>query len=121
MNRTTLNDYEAIVNTMNGYIEGNITGNSEAMKSTFHEDAIMYGYTNDGKLSTGSIQNLYNLIDTLGPAKDLQYRIDVLDVAVTVAVVRIILEGPGVVYSDYHTLLKVDGEWKVISKVFHQY
>ncbi|MEC0180807.1 nuclear transport factor 2 family protein [Paenibacillus peoriae] len=121
MSRVTLKDYEAIVNAMNGYIEGNIVGKGEVMKSTFHKDAIMYGYTNDGKLSEGSIQNLYDLIDTLGPAKDLQYRIDVLDVAVTVAVVRVILESPEVEYADYHTLLKVDGEWKVISKVFHQY
>ncbi|WP_128101981.1 nuclear transport factor 2 family protein [Paenibacillus sp. DCT19] len=121
MSKATLKDYEEIVNAMQGYIEGNIEGKGDVMKSTFHEDAIMYGYTNDGNLSTGSIRNLYELIDTLEPAKDLKYRIDVLDVAVTVAVVRIILEAPGIEYADYHTLLKIDGQWKVISKVFHQY
>ncbi|WP_431086647.1 nuclear transport factor 2 family protein [Paenibacillus sp. 8b26] len=121
MSRTAIRDYEEIVETLKGYIEGNISGNSDVMKSTFHDDAIMYGYTNDGNLSAGSIQNLYDVIDQLGPAKDLEYRIDVLDVAVTVAVVRIILEAPGAVYTDYHTMLKLDGKWKVVSKLFHQY
>ncbi len=121
MTKTTLNEYEAIVNAMQGYIEGNITGKADVMKSTFHDDAVIYGYLNDGQSIFGNISNLYAALDTLGPAKDLKYRIDVLDVAVTVAVVRIILEVPGTEFVDYHSLLKVDDQWKVISKVFHQY
>ncbi|MGO4273483.1 nuclear transport factor 2 family protein [Paenibacillus sp. TAF58] len=122
MSRTTLKDYEEITITLNRYIEGNISGKSEVMKSSFHKDAIMYGYTKDGNLSAGSIQNLYGVVDKMGPAQDLQYRMDILDVSGTVAVVRIILEeAHGATYSDYHQLLKVDGEWKVIAKLFHQH
>ncbi|WP_226002255.1 nuclear transport factor 2 family protein [Paenibacillus sp. BJ-4] len=122
MSRTTLEDYEEIVNVLNGYIEGNISGKSELMKSSFHKDAIMYGYTKDGNLSEGSIQNLYEVVDQSGPAQNLQFRIDILDVADTIAMARVILENAhGATYTDYHQLLKVDGEWKVIAKLFHQH
>lgn len=41
----------------------------------------------------------------------------------TSAVVRVDMEGAadGTSYTDFHTLLKRDGTWKVIAKVFHQY
>lgn len=38
------------------------------------------------------------------------------------AAVRVVLEDwHGIAFTDFHNLLKIDGEWKIVSKVFHQY
>ena len=34
-------------------------------------------------------------------------------------VAKITLEYPGVTFTDYMSLVKVDGEWKIVNKTFH--
>ena len=54
------------------------------------------------------------------PAAELQTRIASIDLAKSVATVRLELTNlNGAQYTDMFTLLKVDGEWKIMSKVFH--
>ena len=58
---------------MQGYIEGGRTGNGEAMKPTFHEDATIFGYVGSD-LFAGPIQGLYDWNDENGPATDMVSR-----------------------------------------------
>ena len=44
---------------------------------------------------------------------------EILDVAGNAAIAKVSLDCPAVKYTDYMTLLKVDGEWKIINKSFH--
>ncbi len=46
-----------------------------------------------------------------------------LDMTPTTAVVRVTMENdaPGGDYTDYHTLIKIDGTWKIVAKLFHEY
>ncbi|MGF6952432.1 hypothetical protein QF028_004937 [Neobacillus sp. B4I6] len=91
------------------------------MQPAFYKDAIMYGFEVDG-LVEGSIQNLYDFVDQAGSTKELQARIDILDVEGTVASARIALgSAHGATYTDFHQLLKIGGEWKIISKLFHRH
>ena len=41
----------------------------------------------------------------------------------TTAVVRVTMErdAAGADYTDYHSLIKIDGRWKVVAKLFHLY
>lgn len=120
MSKTTIKDYEQIAEVIGKYVEGLVIGKKEVMQPAFHEDATMYGYNSNGFLG-GPIQNLWDFVDEAGPAPDLKSRIDILDVEETIASVRISLENDayGESYTDYHQLLKVDGEWKVMGKLFH--
>jgi hypothetical protein len=121
MSKTTIKDHDQIIEAINKYVDGVTSGKSEVMKPAFHKDAIMYGFEVDG-LVEGSIQNLYDFVDQAGPAQNLQARIDILDIEGTVASARIALENiHGATYTDFHQLLKIDGEWKVISKLFHRH
>jgi hypothetical protein len=36
------------------------------------------------------------------------------------AVVKTDLEWPNIHYVDYLSLLKIDGEWKIVNKIWHQ-
>lgn len=116
---TSLSEYEGIAQTVQHYIEGGKSGRSEEMKLAFHPDATIFGYAGPD-LFAGSIQKLFDWVDQNGPATELQGRITSIDLIESVATVRLELENwTGRRFTDLFTLLKVDGEWKIISKVFH--
>ena len=70
--------------------------------------------------SPAPIQQLFAWNDQNGPATGLQARIASIDLIDTVATVRLELENwTGHRFTDLFTLLKVDGEWKIMNKVFH--
>ena len=116
-----ISEYDAITKTLQHYIDGGKTGRSEEMKLAFHPDATIFGYA-DQELFGGPIQNLFDWVDQNGPAAELQGRITSIDLVETVATVRLELENwGGRRFTDLFTLLKVDGEWKILSKVFHKH
>ena len=89
------------------------------MKPAFHEDATIFGFAGPD-LFAGPIQQLFDWNDENGPATELQARIAAIDLAGTVASVRLELDNwTGHRYTDLFTLLKVDGQWKIMNKVFH--
>ena len=82
----------------------------------------MYGFTN-GELLGGPIKNLFDFVQKNGKAPEITTRLDVLAITPTTAVVRVDMEKDaiGADYNDYLTLIKIDGTWKVIAKVYHQF
>jgi hypothetical protein len=114
-----LSEYDAITRTVQNYINGGLTGNTADMKLAFHPQATIFGYVGTDLLA-GPIQLLFDWNDRNGPAKELQGRIVSIDLVETVATVRLELDNwIGHQFTDFFTLLKVDGEWKIINKVFH--
>jgi hypothetical protein len=117
--QTAVNEYDAIAATIGHYVEGGRTGRSEEMKGAFHPDATILGYIGPD-LFAGPIQLLYDWNDQNGPASGLEARIASVDVAGTIATVRLELDDwTGHRFTDMFTLLKVDGEWKITCKVFY--
>ena len=116
---TNVNEYDAIARAIQHYINGAKSGKGADMKPAFHEDATIFGYVG-ADLFAGPIQQLYAWNDQNGPATGLQARIASIDLIDTVATVRLELENwTGHRFTDLFTLLKVDGEWKIMNKVFH--
>jgi hypothetical protein len=116
---TSLSEYDAITKTVQNYINGGKTGNTADMKLAFHPDATIFGYIGSD-LFAGPIQRLYDWNDQNGAATELEGRITDIDLAGTVATVRLELDNwTGHRFTDMFTLLKVDGEWKIMNKVFH--
>ncbi len=116
---TKVSENDAIARTVQHYIDGARSGNGEDMKPAFHKDATIFGYAGTD-LFGGPIQQLFDWSDENGPATELQARIASIDLIDTVATVRLELDNwTGHRYTDLFTLLKVDGEWKIMNKVFH--
>ncbi len=120
MNKTiTQDEHDAITRTVQHYIDGAKSGRSDDMKPAFHADAWIFGYGATGLLAS-PIQELFNRVDAGQPAPDVKADIVGIDVGDTVATVRLELdEWTGRRFTDMFTLLKVDGDWKIINKVFH--
>jgi hypothetical protein len=109
----------AITRTIQKYIDGGISGRGDDMKPAFHDGATIYGYIGPD-LFGGPIQGLYDWNDQNGPAAELKSRIANIDVEGAIATARVELDNwTGHKFTDMFTLLKTDGEWKIISKVFY--
>ena len=116
---TNVSEHDAIAKTIQHYIDGAKSGKGEDMKPAFHKDATIFGYVG-ADLFAGPIGQLFAWNDANGPAKELQARFANIDLIDTVATVRLELDNwTGNRFTDLFTLLKVDGEWKIMNKVFH--
>jgi hypothetical protein len=116
-----INELDAITDVISCYVNGGKSGRGDDMKPAFHANATIHGYVGD-ELFAGPIQGLFDWNDGNGPATDLQARIASIDVAGTIATVRLELENwTGHRFTDMFTLLKVDGSWKIIAKVFYMH
>jgi len=124
MTNEYLADYDAIVKTMQMYIDGSRRGKSGLMRPAFHPDASFFGYAGE-QLATGT-KFLFDWIDKNGPAPKIEPRIVSVDILDSIAFVRLEvagwsgnLAGLGVRMSDLFTLLKMPDGWKIIQKAFH--
>ncbi len=116
---TNVSEHDAIAKVVQHYIDGAKSGRGDDMKSAFHKDATIFGYVG-ADLLAGPIQKLFDWNDKNGPATGLQARLASIDLIGTVATVRLELDNwTGHRFTDLFTLLKVDGEWKIMNKVFH--
>ncbi len=79
---------------------------------------MMYGFT-IGELIGGTTRDRFEFGDETGASYLTQLTAPITP---TTAVVRCAWSGRvGADYTDFHTLLKQDGTWKVIAKTYHQY
>ena len=122
MNKPTyVQDYQAIVEVLNKYNEGGKQAQSSIMKPAFNEKATMFGVDANGKLTGGPIQTLFDGIDTaFRPSPEAQGAIVNVDIVGTAASARIDTNDiSGFCFTDFFNLLKVDGKWTVVSKIYH--
>ena len=102
------------------YLKGHATGDGEYFRRAFHPDAKIQG-NREGKLYSRTREEF--AAGAPGkPADDealRKRRIVSVDVVDDAAFAKIELDYPKVRFTDYMTLLKVDGEWKIMSKVYH--
>ncbi len=116
---TAVAEHDAIARTIEHYLNGARSGRGADMKPAFHEQATVFGYVGPD-LFAGPIQGLFDWNVGNGPAAGIQARIASIDVCGTIAAARLEIDDwTGHRFTDLFTLLKVDGEWKVMNKVFH--
>lgn len=116
-----VSDYRAITEVVQLYIDGAKNGKSDTMKYAYHKDATIYGYLGPDLLS-GSIQQLFAWVDKNDPANDLQAEVASIDIVGSIAIVNLELDNwLGYRFTDVFSLVKVDSEWKIMSKAFHMH
>ena len=106
---------------LNKYNEGCKQATSSIMKPAFSDQATMFSVGADGTLAGGAIQNLFDGIDRhFHPSPEAQAAIVRIEIVGTAASARIDANGvSGLCFTDFFRLLKIEGKWIVISKIFH--
>ncbi len=118
---TYVQEYNAIVEVLNKYNEGGKQAKSAVMKPAFNEQATIFGVDAEGTLVGGAIQGLFDTIDSaFHPSPEAQGVIVNIDIVGTAASARIDTNDiSGFCFTDFFNLLKVEGEWTVVSKIYH--
>ena len=105
---------------LENYIKGHATGDGEYMKKAFHTEGNLI-FIRDGKYSTRPFAE-YIAGFSGKPAADEANRkrsIDLLQVSGNAGIARIVLDYPAMTFIDYMSLLKINGEWKIVTKIFY--
>lgn len=122
---TTLTDYDAVAATIGLYTDGAYNADIATLRRAFHADAQMFGYFG-GNLFAGSVEKVFFPVLTGNPSpasrKELyKSRIVRIDVTGDSAVAVLAEENfMGANFTDYFSLLKIAGAWKIVNKTFVQ-
>ncbi len=106
------------------YVQAHETGNGDFIRMAFSADAKVMGHLPNaagGQLISWSVQD-YAQRFAGKPADDEAQRtrrFEVLEATADAAVAKVVLDYPSVRFVDFMSLLKINGEWKIVSKVFH--
>jgi len=112
-------DAEQIGAVMQTYIEGARNGSSDHLRPIFHELATICGYVG-ADLFAGPIAMFYAWHDDNGAAADVEAGELSIDIEGTAATARIEIDNwTGHRFTDFFTLVKIDGRWQIMSKVFY--
>ena len=102
------------------YFRAHATGLGEHHRKVFHPDARLFA-VRDGKYWTLTSEE-YIARAPGKPAADEAERkraVEMVDISGNAAVAKVVLDYPDVKFTDYMSLLKIDGEWKIVNKTFH--
>jgi len=110
----------AIRDALQFYLDGHATGDAEIMAKAFHPSARLQ-YIRDGEVTIRSLESFLGGMSGQPAADESQRKrqITMVDYEGPVAVARIELDYPQVLFTDYMQLLKTGGEWKIVNKIYH--
>lgn len=116
-------ELEAIRSVLNKYAEGCHTGNIALIRTAFHPQAMMYGVSGENVVIT-PIEGLYAYLEANEPPQKTgeNHQSFITDIRVEsgAAVAETVQESAyGNDYTNYFQLLKINGEWLIVSKSYN--
>ena len=115
-------ELEAIRKVVNKYAEGCHTGDIALVRSAFHPQAMMYGVSGE-KIVITPIEGLYAYLEASEPPQKTgePHQCFIADIHYEggAAVAEMVQEAAfGSDYINYFQLLKINGEWLIMSKSY---
>jgi hypothetical protein len=109
----------AVRQAIEHYFRGHATGDGQHFRKVFHPEAKLF-WMRDGKFTQRTSEE-YIAGASGKPAPDEAQRkrsIASIDITGNAAVVKVLLDYPSARLTDYMSMLKIDGEWKIVNKTF---
>jgi hypothetical protein len=114
-------DEAAIRQTVQYYFDGGKNRDSLTLRKAFHPEARML-FARDGKLVLVPIGEYITRVGSErlkpGEVDSTERKVVSVDVVGDAAVAKLELKRPGALLTDYMSLLKVDGRWLIVNKIF---
>lgn len=116
----TNEDLKAISVPLQNYLKAQATGNGDFIRQSLHPEAKIMFFS-EGKFNQWSVDEFAGRFQGKAATDEGQRKraFEILDVAGNAAIAKVTLDYPTVRFTDYMTLLKIDGEWKIINKTFY--
>ncbi len=112
-------DYQLVEKTLNYYMDGGTNNDFNTLKKAFHETATMKYITKEGYKEVNALE-FFSGMDASKPKSNRKTRIADITISGHAANARLELEYKDFTFVDFMNLLKVDGEWKIVSKIFYR-
>lgn len=113
-------DYSLVEQTVNYYMEGGTNNDYETLKKAFHPTATMKYIRNGEYTEVNALEFFKKGMDPSRPKSNRKTRVVNINVTGHAANAVLEIEYPNFFFIDYMNLLKVDGEWKVVNKIFYR-
>ena len=113
-------DEAAIRAAIENYFRAHATGDGTYIAKVFHPELRMMFVRDNAFMMRTRDEYISGFSGK--PAEDEAQRkrsIEMIDITGNAAVAKIKLDYPKTTLTDYFSLLKVEGEWKVVNKIFH--
>jgi hypothetical protein len=109
----------AVRQAIEHYFRGHATGEGQHFQKVFHPEAKLF-WVREGKFAQRTSAE-YIAGASGKPAADEAQRkrkIESIDITGNAAIVKVSLDYPNAHFIDYMSMLKLDGEWKIVNKTF---
>ncbi|AXT54464.1 nuclear transport factor 2 family protein [Aquimarina sp. MMG015] len=110
------NDLQLIEKTINYYLDGMTTHNASSFEKAFHPNATMK-WVEKKYEDVNAIEALSEYVNANDPIKT-KTSIMAINIAGDAANAQLELEYDTFSYIDFMHLLKIDGNWKIVSKTY---
>ena len=116
------NDYASVRTVIDNYIKGSYTADTDLLKRCFHPNAVMSGYYR-GDLDIGSPQPFFDQLESELSSKssgeDYKAEVTFIHIAGRIASAGLVEDNLlGTNYVNHFHLLKIDDQWRIISKIY---
>jgi len=115
-------DLEKITQTVQYYFDGLYHSDTEMLEKAFDPDAFLHGYFEGHLVHVPFKAWLKQVEDRPAPSKNGEaYDMKIVSVDITdnIAQVKVFDLYLGKSFTDYLALIKVDGNWRIMNKMFH--
>ena len=114
-------DRPAIEQAVGHYFKAGDTSSSAELREAFHPAAMMF-FVKDGALNGVSQPEWWARADAnKSPVVASSRQIPIVDVAGDAAFAKIVSVYPTHRFADYMSLMKIDGRWWIVGKIFHRF
>lgn len=113
-------EQDAVRVPLQHYLLAHESGDAAWMRKAFAGDARIVGRLN-GQPISWSVEQYAGRFNGKPAADEAQRRrsVEILDLSGDAALAKVVLDYPAMRFVDHMALLKIAGEWKIVSKTFH--
>lgn len=111
-------DIQQIETTLNYYLEGGANNDFKTLEKAFHPKATMRHVNEEGYQEVNAVEFFRKAMKP-GSKQDRRTRIISMDITGNAASAILEIVFPTFKFIDHMALLKVDGEWKIVNKMFY--
>ncbi len=112
-------EYAGIIETLNNYLDGGTNNDFDQLAQAFHPAAMMKYVGSEGYMEVNALDYFKKAMKP-GPAQNRKTTIQAITVTGNLANAQLEIKYETFRFIDSMNLLKIEGEWKIVNKIFYK-
>lgn len=118
-----MDDEAAVSAVVRAYVEGMVFADEAKLRSAFHPDSLVIGNYEE-KLEWSPSEEFIASVITMEPLPEgtpAPFEILSIDITGDAAAVKLTDDFAGMRFTDYLSLLRIDGHWRIVNKLYYHH